>query len=416
MGRKHGARWKVLVGLVAAALALVPPGASGQRLPTLRELGAEAVSADGRFQVTLSGRLDLEALLPSDSTFGLARAERDGGFVAPRIRLFTDVFLGERVYGLVEVRGDRGEAPRAGDPEIRVEQAFLRVSSGSGRVSVQVGRFASPFGTYPQRHLTALDPFVRPPLLYDYRTMMCPGIAPPNTTAFLTWRDRPDEFREIGAPPVWDVPYQWGAMVAGVVGRVAYRVAAVNSAPSSAPGSWSWDADRMKHPSWVAGVGVSVSPAWTVGASFSRGPWLEPLKQGSFPGGKDRWDYLQTLSSVDVTYARGPLVIRAEGIRDRWDVPNMPQAPVELGGNLEIQADVSPGIYLAGRAGLLDFRPVEDGAGTRDWDWDVRRYDLGAGYRLDRNAGIQASWSFTTRRSSLERSRSLLAARVWWEF
>ena len=158
-------------GAVLALLGIAamgrPGGALGQ---TLREAGGEYVSPGGRFQVTLSGQLDLEVLSFLGSDAGLAWG--DGLLVAPRARLFTDVFLGDHLYALVEFRADRGEAPRAGVEEARVEQAFVRVSNRSGSFSIQAGRFASPFGAYPLRHLGVEDAFVRPPLLYDYPTMM----------------------------------------------------------------------------------------------------------------------------------------------------------------------------------------------------------------------------------------------------
>lgn len=414
-----GGALALLAGLALGAAAGAGP-LSAQELPTLERLGLGYVSADGSRQVSLSGQLDLEALRFSDGVFGLARAE--GTLVAPRLRLFADLFAGDHWYGLVEVRGDRGDAPVEGAWDARLEQAFVRLSTASGSLGIQAGRFASPFASYAQRHLTTADPFLRPPLLYDARTMMCAGIAPGSVAGFLTWRDRPDEFRAVGAPPVWGVPYQWGVMAAGTLGRASWRAAAMNSAPSSEPEAWGWDAERMRHPSLVAGVGLALTPALSVGASWNRGPWMEDLKRGVYPAGMDRWDYVQTLVAVDVTWARGPLVVRAEGVRDTWEVPNVPGAPMELGGSLEAQADLAAGFFVAGRAGFLDFRPVEVGGAPGsggvavEWDYDVRRYEGSLGYRLDRNSGVLASWSHQPGRSALEGAQSLLAARLWVAF
>ena len=52
--------------------------------------------------------------------------------------------------------------------------------------AIQVGRFASPFGSYPGRHLTPVDPFIRPPLPYDYRTINSRTVAPPNASRYLS--------------------------------------------------------------------------------------------------------------------------------------------------------------------------------------------------------------------------------------
>jgi len=382
----------------------------------LRELGAEYVSATGSVQIAVSGQLDLEGMNFSESRFGLAEGGDAGRLFAPRLRLFADIFLGDHVYGLLEFRADRGDPPGPGEWDAHLEEAFIRVGTASGSLSVQGGRFASPFGAYAARHLTPVDPFVRPPLMYDDRTMMCPGIAPRDTEAFIAWRDRPAEFRHVGAPPVWGVPYQWGAMLSGARGPLGYRVALMNSAPSSARGAWGWAWSRMRHPSLVAGVNAALTPELSLGASYNRGPWLEELTKGKFPAGTGRWDYLQTLVSVNATWAGGPLMVRGEAMHDRWEVPNMTQAPVELGGSLEVQADLAPGLFAAVRAGLLDFRPVETSTGAKDWDYDVERYEVSVGYRVDRNAGVLATWARKPRRSALEGSQDLLAARLWWAF
>lgn len=405
--------------LLVLALVVGAAGVGAQELPTLRDLGAEYMSRDGRLQIALSGQLDVEALRVADPGYGLVVG--DGFFVAPRLRLFTDLFAGDHVYGLVELRGDRGDAHIQGEWDARVEQAFLRVGTASGSFAVQAGRFASPFGSYALRHFTPQDPFLRPPLVYDDRTVMCAAIAPGSLEGFLTWRDRPGEFRGIGAPPIWGVPYQWGVMASGSKGSLSWRAAAMNSAPSSEPEAWGWSAERMRHPSLVAAVGLRLTPALSVGASWNRGAWMEELKSGAYPAGTDQWDYMQTLTAMDVTWAEGGVVVRAEVMRDEWEVPNTGYAPVELGGSVEAQVDVVAGVFVAGRAGFLDFRPVRQGGNghegpSQEWDYDVRRYEASVGYRLDRNAGVLASWSHQPRRSELEGARSLLAARFWLAF
>lgn len=410
----------ILALALAVAAGTVGAGAvDAQEFPTLRDLGLEYLSRDGRLQVAISGQLDVEALRVAAPGFGLVVG--DGAFVAPRLRLFTDIFAGDHVYGLVELRGDRGDAPVAGEWDARLEQAFLRVGTASGSLSIQAGRFASPFGSYALRHLTPQDPFIRPPLIYDARTVMCAGIAPGSLQGFLTWRDRPEEFRHLGAPPIWGVPYQWGVMAAGGRGRLSWRAAAMNSAPSSEPGAWGWDAERIRHPSLVAALGVALTPALSVGASWNRGPWMRELASGAYPAGRDQWDYMQTITAVDATWARDGVVVRAEAMRDRWEVPNTGSAPVEWGGSLEVQVDVAAGVYVAGRAGFLDFRPVSHGgegsAGpSLAWDHDVRRYEGSVGYRLTRDAGILTSFSHQPRRSALEGEQSLLAVRLWLAF
>jgi hypothetical protein len=404
-------------GVPAVLLTLVVASAgraAAQELPTLRGLGAAYASASGALQVSLSGRLDLETLDFTGDRAGLATGA--GVLEAPRLRVFSDVFLGSAVYGLVELRADRGEAPTAGKWAARVEQAYLRASSHGGALSLQAGRFASPFGSYPMRHLTVLDPFVRPPLAYDYRTMACDAIAPASTADFLTWRDDPAKFRPKGSPPVWGVPYQWGAMVAGARAFLSYRFAAMNSAPSSPPAAWGFDVKRFEHPSFVGGVVARVSPALSLGTSWDRGPWLENLVQGTLDPGRTRWDYVQELFSADAAWARGPATIRAEVIRDRWQVPHVTGDPVEWSYAVEGQTDIRAGLSAAVRLSTLVFRPLSDASGTQEWDYDVLRYQASLAYRVARNAGVLGSLLVNDQRSPLDPRDDLLSLRLWWAF
>ena len=235
------------------ALACLPLAVSAQdgEWPTLRAAGIEYLSPSGAVQVSVSGQLDLEAMHVGNSWGSLVSLEGGtdvllssaedctachddlvvestaGELAAHRLRVFADIFLGDHVYSLLQLRSDRGESPTDGKVRARLEQAYVRVANQTGTWGVQTGRFASPFGSYPLRHLTVVDPFLRPPLPYDYRTVMNRTVVPAHEDGLLGWKLRPEDFRRPGAPPVWDVPYQWGAMVFGNLRGIDVRVAAV---------------------------------------------------------------------------------------------------------------------------------------------------------------------------------------------
>jgi hypothetical protein len=435
--------------LVAVLLVLgvqVPASAQGGAWPTLSDAGLEYISRSGFFQASLSGQLDLEALsvgldrwaglvggqvadsVPADWSTACADCHRledvpkqghGGEIFAHRLRLFTDVFAGDHLYALVEVRSDRGHAPARGSVSVRVEQAFARVSTASGTLGVQAGKFASSFGAYALRHLTAADPFLRPPLAYDYRTIMNDSHAPPNVTGFLNWKSWPELFRLPGAPPVWGVPYQWGAMAFGRLGPLDLRVAAMNSAPSSAPEAWGFAWDRLRHPSWVVGARARPSASVEIGASYNRGPWLDEIAAGTIQasgGGPppSRWDFHQETVSVDMALARGPVVARVEVMKDFWEVPNITSRLEEWAYSAEVQADLFAGFSLAGRVGYIDFLALSDTGAPDDWDRDVVRLEASVGYRLVRNAGVLLS-SYWQEAGRLE-TTILTGARIWYAF
>lgn len=422
--------------------ALLTAGASAQggEWPTLSDAGIEYLSSSGFLQVSLSGQLDLEAMRTGDAgwaglvkhssrtevaptdwiqcTFchqGLDYGGRPGNVLAHRLRVFTDIFLGDHVYSLVEVRSDRGPAPANGGIKVRVEQAFLRVASADGGVGVQVGRFASPFGSYALRHLTIADPFLRPPLPYEYRTVMARRTVPATWADLLSWQDWPTIFRPSGTPPVWDVPYQAGAMVFGRLGPLDLRVAAIGSAPSSDPTQWGFDLENFRRPSWVLGVRTKVSPSLEVGASYDKGPWMEPFFGDTLGTGSYR-DFDQEIVSADFAFARGPMVLRAEALLDLWEVPRIEQRLRDLSYSVELQWDLRPGLSAAGRVGMIDYRPFRPTAGgpATDWDRDVYRLEGSLGYRMVRNVGVMVSAYQQNVRDA--EGTTFLGARLWYAF
>ena len=141
--------------VLATALVVMLPSiaaAQGGEWPTLRGAGLEYLSRSGFLQVTLSGQLDMEVLQVGggswaglinhqsgkgppqsnsvgcvDCHIGVPFKGAPGSFIAHRLRFFADVFLGDQVYSLVEVRSDRGHVPTGGQTEVRIEQAYVRV-------------------------------------------------------------------------------------------------------------------------------------------------------------------------------------------------------------------------------------------------------------------------------------------------
>jgi hypothetical protein len=105
------------------------------------------------------------------------------------------------------------------------------------------------------------------------------------------------------------------------------------------------------------------------------------------------------------------------------EVPNLVENLDEWGYNLEAQIDVAAGVFVSGRFGMLDFRPLNDGLGTgsslpggqADWDYDTARYEFGMGYRLARNAGLLGSFMHNVT-TWQDPDDDLWSVRLWWRF
>ena len=412
----HAGAARVLAWMVAAGLAVGAAPLSAQEedgFPTLRGAGIQYVSPSGWLQISPAGRIDLELYAPHGSRAWII--EKQDPFVAPRLLLTSDFFFGSHVYGFTELRWDENEVPGSGDFEPRVQQLFLRVTPHEA-VSLQVGRFVTPFGEYAQRHHTSADPLIRPPIHHDYRTMIWAHRAPGSVEGFVRWKDDvPIDFRPQGLPPIWGIPYQDGAMVLANRGPFAFRYAIMSSAPGSPPEAWPWPDDGLDAASHVVQAQVQVVPSLRIAASFDSGPYLQPDVE-MLPADMDYLHYKQRLWGLDVFYQRGPVELRAEGIIDEWDVPNVEDYAEDYTLSVEGKVKTGARTYVAARAGTLRFNRIATSTGPQKWDYDVNRLQVGGGFRYKRNVGLKAEYMVTQSERPGEAAAGLAALMGWWEF
>jgi len=402
----------------ASTPASTPPAGAGRTAAVaglLALLAAAPAHAQRWLQIDLSGRAEIAAYVPGDDPSWLIDTTRP--FLAPRASIFGDFFLGERVYSFIELRADRGDTPGDRPLQVRVEQAFVRFSPQRLDMHAQVGRFVTPFGEYPQRHHTTSDPFIRPPLPYQHRTTLAPDDVPAAVDGFLNWKDDPEGFRSRGAPMVWNIPYQLGAMVFGGVGPVTYRAAVLSSAPSSHPREWN-NLDRF---AFVGHGALHLGPALEVGLSYDRGPYLSTLLPASldtFPiragSSRSRDDYMQQIWGLNAVFARDRFQARAEAFLDRWEVPNVQQTVREIAWTVEARLRFQAGFDVAARAGAIYYNDVTGSAGAEPWDFDTRRLQFAAGYRFTQSIDARVEYMLNDSSDPRPLDDNLLSLRFAW--
>jgi len=380
-------------------------------LPTLENVSI--ASRGGWFQLGFSGRLDIEGYLPSDEPSWIIPST--DAFIAPRLRVFGDAFFGDRFIASAELRVDRGEEPAAQSLEVRLDQMFGRAIL-LPQLALQAGKFVSPFGGYAQRHHTSADPLIRPPLPYDHRTILSGTMEPASPSALLTWKDRPAEFRTWGAPVIWGAPYQWGAMAFGAIGPFSYRVAGMNSAPSSEPEEWGLERG-LEYPSWIAHAGVQVTSSLSFALSYNRGGWMSREFEETDTGPSTNFAHDQIIWGAEVVFALGGTKLRGEVFHDTWGVPNVGDDVVDVSWYAEAERDVATGVTLAARYGAIHFLEMEGWDGTTGrWDYDTERLQVGASWRLARNVGVRGEAAFNRTSAPRDPRDDLLSLQLWWEF
>lgn len=398
------------LGIALLCTALGFGGAHAQRTPLV-----SYTQPSGFIQATLGARFDATFFAPHGARPWLIHDT--ASFIAPRASVFGEGFIGSAGYLFAELRVDRGELPATTPLELRIEQLFARISAGHV-LSLQAGKFVSPFGSYAQRHGTDSDPFIRPPLAYEWPTMNTPGVVGDDTNDFLDWKFEPAKFRPIGVPPIWAVPYQVGVMTFGTVQKASYRLAVMNSAPSSIPPEWDRIADLWRRPSFVASVSYNATPALHAGASYDHGPFMRrQLAFGAYPAGKTGDDYDQTIFGIDAGYARDHVEVRGEFFVDRWEVPHVTKRALDYSYYIETKAKLSPGFFVAGRLAQIRFNemtrtavrgtpnvpapPTEEG-----WDFPVTRIQLGTGYQINQTLSLRGEYQWTVQHAATTDVRS----------
>ena len=127
---------------------------------------------------------------------------------------------------------------------------------------------------------------------------------------------------------------------------------------------------------------------------------------------------VQRAMGVDAEYSVGRFIGRGEVLWSRWTLP----APFS-GGPLDASAVLAearyrliPGVHVAARAERLGFGDVRSN-GVRDtWDAPVKRFEVGAGWSIQRNLMLKTSWQRNLRDGGRIRHDSLGAAQITYWF
>ena len=404
-------RIALVVGLLA--LGVLPAAAQdGERsLPTLESLGIGPWSnASGSLQFGLSGRLDLEGYFPGEDPTYLV--DTTDPFFTPRLRVFGDLFVGESWYATTELRVDGGAAEQSNKLQARMEQAFVRYAPLEA-LALQVGKFASPFGSYPSRHHTDGDWFIRPPLMYEYRTVVNYGAIPADADEWVTWKDDPER-RTGGAPPVWAAPYQWGGMAFGALRNLSWRVAYMNSAPTAGPSQW--DELDTERGSIVAALGYRFAPWVRAEVSYGQGPFISRgIEEDENPTSHGLTWFEQQIFGGELLFELQHTQLRAEAFHNTWAY--VADDAIDIDWSVEARQELFQDWFVAGRVGQMRFSDIELVGGEEEpWDYNVQREQIAAGYRLASNAEIRAEYLAQQTDSPEDPDDDLISVQLWWAF
>src|SRR6266446_3887131 len=343
-------------------------------------------------RVRLSGTLDLEIYNFEQPAPGLIDSSIDTLF-NPRLTLFLDAQIGSQIYFFAQSRLDRGFDPSDHGAQVRLDEYALRVTPWEdGRLTVQIGKFATVVGNWVPRHLSWDNPFINAPLVYENVTAIRDKATPYSPLNFIYGPYYYEKY--VFNPVIWGPSYASGISVSGRIGRFDYAAEMKNASLSSRPESWNVTENGFEHPTFSVRVGFRPNEAWNFGLSASEGPYFRREAEPMLPPGRGIGDYREFVLGQDVSFAWRHLQLWAEFYEARFEVPRVGDADT-FAYYFEAKYKFTPQLFGALRWNQQLFSNVNNGAGgSVRWTQDLARIDIAAGYRFTSHTQMKLQYSF----------------------
>jgi hypothetical protein len=347
---------------------------------------------------------------------------RDDVFLAPRLRLSLDAAAGQHWFLHVNAAWDRGFDPGARtDGDIRLDEAFLRCRPFDDQtLNLQLGKFSSFFGGWAVQNDFFDDPFLLAPLPYSHiigiQTRDSGALAPGAITARA--RGLAPAFSSLDkqnwASTLWGPGYAMGAAIFGSSEQFDFAVEIKNAGLSAHPDSW--EEFNFANPTVTTRVGYRPDAAWAFGASGSHGTYLEKGTGVSLPGSVDRGELARSSAGIDARWAHHALILSGEVIYSEFET--LAAGDLEtVSWYLQARLKAAPGFWLAGRFGQIFANRADGADGVRvEWQPDVWRAEIGAGWRITPQFLLKASYCHTHAEDDDAAGENLFGLGIGYQF
>lgn len=367
--------------------------------------------ADGNVRMRLSGLIDIEAYSLPQPAPGLIFTERYS-FFNPRLSLFFDAQIGPRLYAFMQARVDQGFDPGYRTERVALDEYAIRYTPWEdGRLSIQLGKFATVFGDWAPRHSSWDTPFITAPLAYENLTGMWDIAAADSLGTVRFWAglsgaartSRTDalDSRKLRLPLIWGPSYASGAAIFGHLGKFEYAAEIKNAALSSRPEDWDASNVQWRRPTVTARLGFRPNQSWNVGTSGSIGTYLNGTASGSTAPGHSLSDYRQILLGQDVSFAWHHWELAGEIMEARFEIPGLGDAD-SLAYYISAKYKFTPQLFGALRWNQHLFGTLPDGAGgSGKWGGDIWRTDAAIGYRFNAHTQLKLQYGIERRAADI---------------
>ncbi len=358
----------------------------------------------GQFQLKWNAELDTELTKAGSSSHyyynEIHRDYADWKLDIARINWLTTVDWSKQWTLNAHLMVERKNGRRAGlfhdlnDYVVHFPILNIKKSFPGDSLSLTVGRFINPFGTFYPQQLNKDRVFIAAPLAYSHFTNvsqyvgLVEGLGEP---ASLKIEGAPDW----GTPLLYRLGYQSGIRFDwGKAEKLSGTIAVVDGASNQLKQSF-----RPTNLGIVSSAQFQVAYFSKFGVSFSHGSFLHPASQNDSL--EHLLKYRQTLVGVNYSFGSGFFELSGELIAAYYKAPQFvamenrfreteQQLRVQnlsaFSGYIDLKYEFSfiPGSYIAYRFDLLRFGNFENVNNENvEWDNQVIRHSLAAGYKIN---------------------------------
>jgi hypothetical protein len=414
------ARFVLVQALVLSAGLWAPSAARAQVLPSRPiEIANGTITVGVDVTATLGAKDDEDS--PHAAFFNYTDYEHNA------LRLFRLSITGmwrpsARLAFLTELRSEDRE-------RFRPYALYVRLRPWKDRpFDLQAGLIPTVFGAFARRSYGSDNPLIGYPLAYQYLTSLRPDAIPGSADDLLLMRGRGwlarypvgNQAAAAGVPLI--SAYRWDTGVEAHLGTEHYELAGALTRGTLANPRVKDDNDGLQ---WSGRGAWKPAPAFTLGASVSRGEFLTRQISDTYAPWLGKRPYTQQAVGLDAEYSRDYFLVRGEAIRSQWTLPalGLPllSSPlVARSAFLESRYRFTPRFFAAARLDGLTFSKIRGdryfGGRPTTWDAPVSRVEGGGGVYLQRNLTVRAVVQRNWRDGGRVRRRTFVSAQIAYWF
>lgn len=373
-------------------------------------------STSVKAQVAISGLVDFELRVGGEDSSPYINQTPNSNLslYTPNVRLFFSSNLSEQWFMNAVLQSDHYKGEALSTPFFSLLNINWAPSFDSDFVAT-AGRFVTPYGSYSKRFLSNVNPFVHLPLSHAARFPVSnrfghlkQGVTNPSEIKSLYGEG------ESGLNMIYPRMYSQGLKVSHSIGGdnkwLSFDVAA-----TLAPASSHFDYGQHDQPSWVGRL-VFHPVIWAeLGVSYSQGTFLYEDEANDSLLVYDISSYEQILKGADLTFNYRYYTLLVEWNQSYWKAPlydpdtstsdarRTGKATADhISAEFIYDLPFLVGSYAAIRVEKMfegeidtytrDSNNVKSNASTDPWVYDRQRFELAAGYKLQRNVLLKASY------------------------